>query len=268
MSVNVRSITAKRFRRVEPDPANFRCSRNLDQNFLACAGRLVHQKLRDRNSDRAPLRMKWFNRREAPDTLENPSSADSSTNARGPALELEPSLAGVVAAEQLDAAGLTVILGASDQGRIRVLDRRRLLLHQGGKTCVWQTESLRRLFRGDRRPPADINHYPPEYVPYFFFIERHIGLLCDALGDRTDQELEEIFSALRRRPDGRSLGPEHDFLWQVAALMLAKHMTSQAEFEAIFSQLENSARGWGIAPVSRNYLGFLRQGVLRRSDHS
>ena len=82
--------------------------------------------------------------------------------------------------------------------------------------------------------------------------------VCDAQGDRTDQELEEIYSMLRRRADGRSLGPMHDFLWQCAALVLGMHALSQAQHEAIFGQLARSVRKWALRPISRNYVTYLR----------
>lgn len=84
---------------------------------------------------------------------------------------------------------------------------------------------------------------------YFYFIEEHVLTLCAAKGDRTDQELEEVYAMLRRRPDGKSLGMVHDFLWQVAALLLGRHVLSEAEFEAIFGQLERSVRHWALHPV-------------------
>ena len=43
---------------------------------------------------------------------------------------------------------------------------------------------------------------------------------CDGTGDRPAQELQEIYSSLRRRPDGRSVSVVHDFLWRVVALLL------------------------------------------------
>ena len=83
--------------------------------------------------------------------------------------------------------------------------------------------------------------------------------LCDAMGDRTDQEMEEVYSALRRRPDGRSLGLAHDFLWQISALLLGRYRLSQTEFEALIGALVRSTRKWSERPVSRNYIDYLRQ---------
>jgi hypothetical protein len=63
---------------------------------------------------------------------------------------------------------------------------------------------------------------------------------------------------LRRRPDGRSLNRIHDLVWQVSALLLASHILSEAEFEALIGALVRSTRKWGLRPVSRNYAAFLQ----------
>lgn len=105
-----------------------------------------------------------------------------------------------------------------------------------------------------------MEHYPPEYVRCFFSIEKHVLTVCNADGDRTDQEMEAIYSALRRRPDGKNhLGPVHDFLWQAAALTLGMYRLSQAEFVAVVGQLERSVRKWALRPVSRNYAHYLHE---------
>jgi len=85
-------------------------------------------------------------------------------------------------------------------GHIRVEDRHAVPLTNGEEILVWQVPTLRELLRGNRAPPADMDHYPPEYTPLFYFIETHFLTLCGARGDRTDQEMEEIYSMLRRRP--------------------------------------------------------------------
>jgi hypothetical protein len=103
--------------------------------------------------------------------------------------------------------------------------------------------------------------HPPAYVPVLYLIERHVLTACERLGDQTDQDLERIYSTLRRRPDGRSLGLVHDFLWQVTALVLGLYPLSQAEFEGIFGALERSTRCWQKQPISRNYLAYLRQSL-------
>ena len=68
---------------------------------------------------------------------------------------------------------------------------------------------------------------------------------------------------LRRRPDGRSMGFVHDYLWQAAALILGTRPLSQAEFEAIMARLERSCRTFEMGPGSRNYVATLK-GTLGR----
>src|SRR5262249_49965219 len=142
---------------------------------------------------------------------------------------------------------------------IRILDKHTVTVSDGKKMVPWKVPSLGELFRGNRAPPADIDHYPPEYLPLFFFIEGQVLTVCGARGDLSDQELEELYSALRRQPDGRSLGVLHDVLWQVSAVLLGCHALSEAEFTAILGALVRSTRKWGQRPVSRNYVAFLRQ---------
>jgi hypothetical protein len=175
--------------------------------------------------------------------------------------DLVPTLRSLVESEGLDAERLCVALEASDRGKIRVLDKHSVPISDGNKMARWQAPALGELFRGSRSPPPDMDHYPEEYCPHFYLIENHVLTVCGANGDRTDQELEEIYSMLRRRPDGRSLGPVHDFLWQVAALLLGTQVLSAAEFEALVGALERSTRKWGLRPVSRNYVAYLHRTI-------
>ena len=179
----------------------------------------------------------------------------------GASIDLIPSLRQVVEAAGLDPRKLTVIPANGTERHIRVDDRHAVQLTDGKHLAVWRVESLRALFRGDKAPPPNVERYPPEYERCFFTIEKHVMMACDLEGDRTDQEMEPIYSALRRRPDGKNhLGPLHDFLWQAAAIMLGTHRLSQAEFEALVGQLERSVRKWALRPVSRNYARYLRDG--------
>lgn len=70
----------------------------------------------------------------------------------------------------------------------------------------------------------------------------HALEISKTFGDQRDAEMREIYSTLRRRPDGRSLGFVHDYMWQAAALILATRPLSQAEFEAIMARLEPAGR--------------------------
>ena len=100
-------------------------------------------------------------------------------------------------------------------------------------------------------------------LPLFYYFERHMVTFCGGFGDKSDQEFEEAYSNLRRRPDGRSLGPLHDFAWQVGAVMLGTRVISQAEFEGVVGALAASARRWAQRPISRNYIGYLHRNMGR-----
>jgi len=170
-----------------------------------------------------------------------------------------PSLAIPVEKFGLNPNKLTVAAEMNDQGKIRVYDKHSIPITDGMRMTAWNVPALAELFRGDKAPPKDMDHYPPAYLAHFYFIENHLLTLCAGGKVPTDQELEEIYFALRRRPDGRSLGPLHDFMWQVAALLLGRHAVSAAEYDALFDALTRSARKWALKPVSRNYLDYLNK---------
>ncbi len=139
-------------------------------------------------------------------------------------------------------------------------DRGRILLAAGECSCLWEVESLRALFRGDRKPPV-LGAYPEEYNEVFMTFDVHILQISKIFGDPRDEELREIFSMIRRRPDGRSLGYMHDYLWQAAALVLGVFPLSQAEFEAIVARMERSCRTFSEGVSSRNFASSLRTHV-------
>ncbi len=173
-------------------------------------------------------------------------------------IDLVPSLREVATTEKMDGSKLSVMLLADDQGRIRVDDRHSIHLYDGSRQAVWQVAALTELLRGNQAPPADLKFYPPEYALHFFFIENHLLTACRVLKTApSDQELGDIYAALRRRPDAKGAGPLHDFLWQVAALWLGRHVISGAEFEAVFGQLLASTRKFALRPISRNYTDYL-----------
>ena len=173
--------------------------------------------------------------------------------------DLAPSLRPLVEAAALKPDKLSVALETDHRRNIRVVDKHTVAVTDGEKMIGWPVPALAGLFRGSQTPPPDMDHYPEAYTPHFFFIENHVLTACKAMGDRTDQEMEEIYSMLRRRPDGRSLGALHDFLWQVVALLLGTRALSAAEYEALIGALEHSTRKWGLRPVSRNYVAYLHQ---------
>ena len=72
-------------------------------------------------------------------------------------------------------------------------------------------------------------------------------------------EFLNLYSEMRRRPDGRSLGPLHDVIWQSAALVLGQRPWSEAEYTAVLGQLARSARHLKIGTTSRNYIEYVRR---------
>ncbi len=173
--------------------------------------------------------------------------------------ELVPSLAEVVQRAGLEPKKLTVAFQTDGQRHIRVIDKHTVMVSDGEKAAAWAAPSLRELFRGDRLPPPDMDRYPEAYTPHFFFIEEQLLTICDAIGDRSDQEMEDIYAALARRPDGRSLNVVHDVVWQFAALLLGSNVLSEGEYTALMGALAHSVRKWALRPISRNYVAFLRQ---------
>jgi hypothetical protein len=164
---------------------------------------------------------------------------------------------------QLAAASITVALPTPDNGPVRIAGRQKLFITDGQAITDWDVPSLRSLFRGTNAPPVDIEHLQREYTPCYYLIERHVLLLCEVVGNRPDAEFEDVYSNLRRRPDGRSLGVSHDFIWQAACLLLGMRSLSAAEFEAIIGRLLRSVRTFRAADSSRNYATFLRQNLRR-----
>ena len=155
-------------------------------------------------------------------------------------------------------------------GNTQVEDRHVILLGNGQKLTEWQVESLRLLFRGSNQPPPDseMAHYPEEYTPFFYRIEYNVYRYCRTM-DRTptDAEFVDLYSQMRRRPDGKSLGALHDVIWQSAAVVLGLRPWSEAEYTAVFRQLSRSARHFQIGPTSRNYMAYVRQMMEGREKY-
>jgi hypothetical protein len=139
-----------------------------------------------------------------------------------------------------------------------MVDRRVIVLSDGSSSCRWETDSLRGLFRGDAIPPH-LGAHPEAYNGSFVLLDLHAIEICHFLGDRTDDEMLEVYSTLRRRPDGRSQGILHDYMWQAAAIILGTRPSSQLEFEAIMSRLERSCRTFRWGPTSCNYVRSIRE---------
>ena len=191
--------------------------------------------------------------------LRKGDASDSSDESDALSFHPVPSLQAVVVAHRLNPRNLCVAFEANGQGNFSIRQKQSIPIYDGVKIVPWEVPALAGLFRGHGVPPDDIDRYPPEYGPHFFLIENHFLTLCDKTKDRSDQEMEEIYAALRRRPDGRSLGAVHDFMWQVTALLLGSRVVSAAEYDALLGALVRSTRKWSLRPISRNYVAYLRK---------
>lgn len=144
--------------------------------------------------------------------------------------------------------------------------RQKMVFTDGKEFWNWELGSLRTLFRGNRQPPV-LGDYPEAYGDSFMLFDLHVLEISKFLGDLRDAEMKEIFSTLRRRPDGRSLGFVHDYLWQAAALVLGTRPLSQAEFEAIMARLERSCRTFEEGPTSRNFVAAIESTYASATGH-
>lgn len=100
--------------------------------------------------------------------------------------------------------------------------------------------------------------FPDEYSLAFAIIETTV-LGASVYKDVTDNEFEQLYRAMKKRPDGKSEGVMHDLVYQAAALMLGMQALSQLEFEAIFGRLAQSASLWSEGYISLNYITHLKE---------
>jgi hypothetical protein len=98
-------------------------------------------------------------------------------------IDLVPTLRRLVDADGLDPAGLSIAFEKEAERKIRVMDKHVVLVTDGDKVVDWPVASLAELFRGDKLPPPDMEHYPAEYAEHFFFIEHQVMILNDIMGD-------------------------------------------------------------------------------------
>lgn len=179
-------------------------------------------------------------------------------------LDLVSSLGQVGIESGLEPQEMFLSIVFSPGGDEESLSRTDILIGDGTRLAEWRVESLRSLFRGSRQPPpdAEMEHYPEAYVPFFYRVEYNVFRYCRTMEQSpTDGELLEIYSKMRRQPDGRSLGRVHDVIWQSAALVLGLRPWSEAEYTAVFGQLARSARHFRMGPGSRNYMTYVQAHV-------
>ncbi len=148
-------------------------------------------------------------------------------------------------------------LDAPPNGKF-IRDQIILSLSKEIKTVSITIPSIRELFRGNRTPP-EFTDYPEDYLPFFVDIETAVvrEVRNHALPPPTDDDFIEVYSAMRRRPDGRSIGLLHDIIWKQTMVFLLTHECSQAEYEACIQKLERGARKFHFNWSTRNYFDWL-----------
>jgi hypothetical protein len=122
---------------------------------------------------------------------------------------------------------------------------------------------LRSLFRGASDPGEFGSTPSPEYDPVFSFLEVQLGRVVAARGTPLrDDEAVDLFSAMRRRPDGRYQSPLYVYFRAALQVLLTIRPTSEREFDAVLRRLERSARTFRADSASTNYHGKVLSGLL------
>jgi hypothetical protein len=176
--------------------------------------------------------------------------------------ELHESLEAVVKKAGLDLSSLSVGLAIDERTHQVFIESRNVVMLSDGKQAFeWKVDSLRDLFRGGEEESLGdvLSDYPMEFTPLFYTIEQNLPLFLSGAGlPPTDGEFLDVYSSMRRRPDGRSQGSLHDFVWMNAAFMLGKYRCSESLYSAIFKRLEKSARTFKTGMSSRNYMNAIQ----------
>jgi hypothetical protein len=186
------------------------------------------------------------------------------TSFPGARLVPTPSLADCIARAGAELDELVLTIHERESDAPATADRRHLLLSDGNAVVEWHVTSLRELWRGDEPAPSQAKVTENGYLPFLFAVESQVLLFAE-VEKRVpyDDEIMEVYRALRCRPDGGSLSSLHDHLWQAVAFALGILPTSEAEYGALMARLERSARHWRSHATSRGYCGFIARLSVR-----
>ncbi len=192
--------------------------------------------------------------------------------------ELHPSFTAYLAASGVAAKDVTLSWRAAPSHGLLIPDRTEILLctrpltgdrhtDAGEVTSyVWHVPSLASLFRGTAKPPASQEGVQLYYTPFITHFETGVVQMAAGLdADPTDEDMERVYSQMRRRPDGKGLSVLQNAVWQCAAYSLAYHEIGAAEFEAVMRRLAISAATFRTHAVSRNYIVNVRYVLDGRS---
>jgi len=133
---------------------------------------------------------------------------------------------------------------------------------ENGPILELSVNSIRELFRGDIKP-GEFEDYKEEYIPFFYNIERMLVEVFPFYREKpfSDDNFIDVYSTMRRRPDGKSLGYLHDLVWQDTAYFLLLHRCSQWEYESCFQRMERGVRKFHMNFSSHNYYDFVIENV-------
>ena len=152
----------------------------------------------------------------------------------------------------------TMVPVAWDPSRGVLPAPRDFLVVQGENKFALTRAPLTPLLEGPNVPP-DLKDYPEEYTLFFYSIEATVLEVCTLAGrDETDDEMLDLYSQIRRRPDTPGKTTLHTYVLAALQVYLSGHPTSRMEFEAVLQRLERSVRTFRTHPTSRNYLAYLR----------
>ncbi|MBJ6760070.1 hypothetical protein JGU66_04795 [Myxococcaceae bacterium JPH2] len=176
----------------------------------------------------------------------------------------------VTAVAELEKAGvkvddpmrLFVPVERDEQGQVKTVGD--LVPVRFGDTTAHVTlQSISKLWTGNKQPPNFTKAPPPDYQPFFFLIETTAAAFCRATGRaEPDQEFEQLFRHLLRRPDGEAKNPLFSHLRAAARLYMSLRDVSEAEFEAVAQRLHQSAKHYNTHVGSTNYFQHVLREVL------
>ena len=121
---------------------------------------------------------------------------------------------------------------------------------------IIEVPSIRELFRGNRNPGSLGNTSDVKYMYIITYVERQwIALVNEEFLDvPRDMTMKEIYSQLRRRPDGSSHNTDtiYSVIWQCLAFLTGVMEISEAEYTAILSRLVRSASTFCTSVATKN----------------
>lgn len=121
---------------------------------------------------------------------------------------------------------------------------------------ILEVPSIRELFRGNRNPGSLGNTTDVKYMYIITYVETQWIALVNGefLDVPRDMTMKEIYSQLRRRPDGSSHNTDaiYSVIWQCLAFLTGVMEISEAEYTAILSRLVRSASTFYTSAASKN----------------